>query len=148
MKVILNQDVKAIGKKGQILDVSDGYARNYLFPKKLAQEANNTALSNLKSQKEAEKHKKQVELENAQKIKEEMKKIGIAFKVKTGESGKLFGAITAKDIAEKLEKEYKISIDKKKIVLDESIKSIGVFNIEIKIHEGVVGLLKVTVETE
>ena len=145
MKVILIEDVKSLGKKGQLVDVSDGYARNYLFVKNLAVEANNENLAKLKSKKESEKYKKDVEKEEAEKQAEKMSKIRLRFKVKAGENGKVFGGVSSKEIAEKLEKEYNIKVDKKKIELKEAIKLLGTTNVSIRLYEGVVGTVKVDV---
>ena len=115
MKVILKENIKSIGKKDEIINVSDGYARNYLFAKNLAVEATNSNLAKLKSKKESEQYKKDVEKEEAEKQADKMSKIRLKFKVKAGENGKVFGGVSSKEIAEKLEKEYNIKVDKKKI---------------------------------
>ncbi len=145
MKVILKEDIKSIGKKNEIINVSDGYARNYLLVKNLAVEANNENLSKLKSQKEAEQHKKNVEKQEAQKIADKMEKIRLEFKVKAGENGKVFGGVSSKEIAEKLEEKYSIKVDKKKIELKDSIKVLGTTNVKVKLYEGVIGIIKVEV---
>ena len=112
MKVILKENIKSIGKKDEIVNVSDGYARNYLFAKKLAVEANNENLSKLKAKKDSENYKKDIEKQEAKKVAEELEKIKLQFKVKQGENGKIFGGISSKEIAEKLEKQQKIKVDK------------------------------------
>lgn len=145
MKVILKENIKSIGKKDEIINVSDGYARNYLFAKDLAVEATNTNLSKLKSKKDAEQYKKNIEKEDAKKIAEKMERIRLQFKVKTGENGKVFGGISSKEIAENLENNYSIKIDKKKIELKSPIKTLGITNIQIKLYEGVIGNIKVEV---
>lgn len=145
MKVILKENIKSIGKKDEIINVSDGYARNYLFAKNLAVEATNTNLSKLKSKKDAEQYKKNIEKEDAKKIAEKMERIRLQFKVKTGENGKVFGGISSKEIAENLENNYSIKIDKKKIELKSPIKTLGTTNIQIKLYEGVIGNIKVEV---
>lgn len=145
MKVILKENIKSIGKKDEIINVSDGYARNYLFIKNLAVEANNENLAKLKSKKDSEKYKKDVEKEEAKKIADKMEKIRLQFKVKTGENGKVFGGVSSKEIAEKLEANYSLKVDKKKIELKEAIKTLGITNVQIKLYEGVVGNLKVEV---
>lgn len=145
MKVILKENIKSIGKKDEIINVSDGYARNYLFAKNLAVEANNENLAKLKSKKSSEQHKKDVEKEEAQKIADKMEKIRLQFKVKAGENGKVFGGVSSKEIAEKLEKEYSMKVDKKKIELKDTIKTLGITKVQIKLYEGVVGNLKVEV---
>ena len=113
MKLVLLADVKGQGKKGQLIDVSDGYARNYLLPRKLAVEAGNQVLSEMKSKEEARKHQEEVDLANAQKLKEKIESCQLVIKAAGGEGSKLYGAITSKDIAEKL-MEQGIEVDKKK----------------------------------
>lgn len=148
MKVILLDNIKGVGKKDEIINASDGYARNFLFPKKLAVEANNENLNKLKTKKQSEQYKKDVDKANAQEIAKKLDGITLSIKVKAGENGKIFGGVTAKEIAEELNKQYKIDIDKKKIVLNENIKNIGSFDINIKLYEGVLGKLKVKTVTE
>ncbi len=145
MKVILLSDIKGVGKKDQIINASDGYARNFLFPKKLAVEANNENLAKLKSKNESKAFKKETELNEAKKVAEKMKNIIVKISVKAGENGKIFGGVTAKEIAEALEKEHSINIDKKKIALSETIKNLGTFTVDVKLYEGVVAKLKVHV---
>jgi large subunit ribosomal protein L9 len=145
MKVILNQDIKGQGKKGQLIEVSDGYARNYLLPKKLASEANNTNINILNGKNESEAYRKQVALDEANAQKEKMEKIEVRLSAKAGENGKLFGSITSKDVADALTMQHHIKIDKKKFVMPDGIKVLGTTNVEVKIHPGVLGTLKVTV---
>ena len=144
MKVILTQDVKKIGKKGEIINASDGYAKNFLFPQKLAVPADAQNLNELKAKQASEKHKKELETEEAKKIAEQIKQIKITIKAKIGENQKLFGSITSKEIVEQIENQIKIKIDKKKITLKDPIKTIGEYPIEIKLYEGV--SLKTTVQ--
>ena len=146
MKVILKQDIKGVGKKDEVINANDGYARNYLFPKNLAVEANNENMTKLKAKQEALSYKKSQEKEEAQKQAEKMKQITLTLKVKAGENGKIFGGITAKEIAENLKNQYGIDIDKKKIALNETIKTLGKFVIEIKLYEGVIGKLNLNIE--
>lgn len=148
MKVILNQDIKGQGKKGQLVEVSDGYARNFLLPKKLASEANNTNINILNGKNESEAYRKQVALEEAVAQKEKMEKIEVRLTAKAGENGKLFGSITSKDVAEALTMQHHIKIDKKKFVIPDGIKTLGTTNVEVKIHPGVAATLKVTVVEE
>lgn len=148
MKVILLDNIKGVGKKDEIINASDGYARNFLFPKKLAVEANNENLNKLKAKKQSEQYKKDVDKAKAEEIAKKIDDITLSIKVKAGENGKIFGGVTAKEIAEELNKQYKIDIDKKKIVLNENIKNIGSFDISIKLYEGVTGKLKVKTVTE
>ena len=148
MKVILTQDIKSVGKKGQIIDASDGYARNYLIPKKLAVVADATNLNELKTKQDANKYKRDMTMANAKELSEKMKDYELVFKIKAGENGKTFGSVTAKDIAEQLNKKYFVEVDKKKIMLNDAIKTLGVYNIEIKLFEGISGKIKVSVIAE
>ena len=145
MKVILLQDVKKIGKKGDVIEASDGYARNFLFPKNLAVEANAENMAKLQAQNSSKQFKKDTEKEEAQKLSEKMNKISLRIQVKAGENGKIFGGVSAKDISENLEKQHKIKIDKKKIDLKETIKTLGMFSVDVKLYEGVLGKIKVDV---
>ena len=144
MKVILKADIKGVGKKDQVINASDGYARNFLFPKNLAVEANAENMSKLKAKQDSNAFKKSQEKEEAQKIADKLSKILMKVQVKAGENGKIFG-VSSKEIAENLEKQYSIKVDKKKIDLKETIKTLGMFTIEIKLYEGVVGELKIDV---
>ena len=148
LKVILLDNIKGVGKKDEIINASDGYARNFLFPKKLAVEANNENMSKLKAKKQSEQYKKDVNKENAEKIAKKLDDITLTIKVKAGENGKIFGGVTSKEISEELKKQYKIDIDKKKIILNENIKNLGSFDISMKLFEGVTGKLKVKVISE
>lgn len=145
MKVILVQDVKNLGKKNSLVEVSDGYARNFLIPKGLAIEATTSAINEMKMRENAEKTKKQNELSNARKLAEKLNGAVITIVSKAGENGKLFGSITSKDIADKLNEEHNVQIDKRKIVLSDAIKSLGVYDIELKLHPGVSSTVKVKV---
>ena len=145
MKVILLSDIKGVGKKDEIINANDGYARNYLFPKKLAVEATAGNLANLKSKQESNQYRKDVQKEEAIKVASKLKDITLVIKVKAGENGKIFGGVTAKEISENLNAQYKIQIDKKKINLSETIKTLGTVNVDIKLYEGVAGKLKVQV---
>lgn len=145
MKVILNADIKGVGKKNDVINASDGYARNFLFPKKLAVPADIKNMSVLNAKKASEKYKKDVECEEAKKIQEKMKNIVVKVQTKAGENGKTFGSITSKEIAECLEKQCKIKVDKKKINLKEQIKSLGTYIVDVKLFEGVIGKLTVNV---
>ena len=148
MKVILTQDIKSVGKKGQIIDASDGYARNFLLPKKMAVIADATNLNELKTKQDANKYKRDMTKANAKELSEKMKNFELVFKIKAGENGKIFGSITSKDIATELAKKYFVEVDKKKVCLDDAIKTLGVYNIEIKLFEGINGVLKVNVIAE
>ncbi len=146
MKVILNQDVKGQGKKGQLVEVSDGYARNFLLPKGLAKEATNTNINIMNGKNDAAAYHQQVALEEAQATKAKMEEVEVVLTAKAGENGKLFGSITSKDVAEALTMQHHIKLDKKKFVMPDGIKVLGTTTVDVKIHEGVKGKLKVTVK--
>ena len=148
MKVILKENIKSIGKKDEIINASDGYARNYLFPKKLAVEATKENLGKLESKNEANKFKKQNEKNDAIEVANKLKELVLTIKVKAGENGKIFGGVTSKEISENLKEQYKIEIDKKKIEVKETIKNIGRFTINIKLYEGVNAKLTVNIIAE
>lgn len=148
MKVILKADMKGVGKKDEIINASDGYARNFLFPKNLAVEANAENMSKLKAKQNSAKFQKQQEKEEAMRIADKLSKISLKIKVKSGENGKIFGGVSSKEIAQELEKEHKIVVDKKKIDLKETIKTLGSRTIDIKLFEGVIGKLKINVISE
>ncbi|NLY17675.1 MAG: 50S ribosomal protein L9 [Clostridiaceae bacterium] len=148
MKVILKQDVQKLGKKNEMVNVSDGYARNYLIPKGLAVVATASAINEMKMWQNAEKSRKETELSNAKKLQEKINGMSLTFVSKAGENGKLFGSITSRDISEKLEKDHKITVDKRKIIMPEAIKTLGTHEIEIKLHAGVSSILKVVVSSE
>ena len=145
MKVILKTDIKGVGKKDQIINASDGYARNFLFPKNLAVEANAENMSKLKAKQNSNAFKKSQEREEAEKIADKLSKIQLRIKVKSGANGKIFGGVSSKEIAENLEKQYQIKVDKKKIDLKETIKTLGIHTVSIKLFEGVIGKIKVDV---
>jgi len=145
MKVILLEDVKNVGKKGALINAKDGYARNFLFPKNLAIEATTTNLRNLENSKKHQENKEKEIFEEAKKLEEELMKVTIVLKSKAGENGKLFGSITTKEIAENLEVEKGISIDKRKFELEESIKSVGEYSVKVRLHPKVVAKIKVIV---
>ena len=148
MKVILLQDIKSVGKKGQVIDASDGYARNFLLPKKMAVIADAANMNALKTKNEADKYKRGMNLATAKELSQKMKEFELVFNIKAGDNGKIFGSITSKDIADELNKKYFVEVDKKKVCLNDPIKNVGVYNIEIKLFEGVSGLLKVSVLPE
>lgn len=136
MKVILKADVKGLGKKGELVNASDGYARNYLFPRKLAAEANAQAMSELKSKAEAEKYRIATETAAAKEYAAKINGKTIKLTAKAGQGGKLFGSVTSKDVAEKLKSEFGLTVDKRKISM-EDIKTFGTFQAEIKIYTGI-----------
>ena len=148
MKVILKADIKGVGRKDEVINASDGYARNFLLPKNLAVEANNDNMAKLKAKQNAIQYQKNQEKEEAMKVADKLEKILVKVKVKAGENGKIFGGVSAKEIAQELEKEYNIKVDKKKIDLKETIKTLGTQVVEIKLFEGVVGKVKVDVISE
>lgn len=145
MKVILKADIKGVGKKDEVISASDGYVRNFLFPKNLAVEANAENMSKLKAKKDSNAYKKSQEKEEAKKIAEKLSKILLKIPVKAGENGKIFGGVSAKEVSDLLKEEYKIEVDKKKIELKETIKTLGVRTLTIKLYEGVIGNLKIDV---
>lgn len=145
MKVILKQDIKGVGKKDQIINAADGYARNFLFPRKLAVPADSGNMNNLKSKNESVAFRKGEDLKEAKKIAEKMKEITVKIAVKAGDNGKLFGGVTAKEIAETLKKDFGIDVDKKKVLLSETIKVAGTTKVDIKLNEGVIATVQVMV---
>ena len=145
MKVVLNQDVKGLGKKLQIVDVSEGYARNFLLPRKLAVIADNKNINEANTKDEALKFKKKTEFEAAEKQKELLEKSFIEFKHKVGDGGKLFGSVTEKEIADEIKMKFKLNIDKKKIVINVPIKQLGSYTVDVKLYEGIVAKLKIVV---
>ena len=145
MKVILLADVKSLGKKGEIVEVSEGYARNMLFKKKLGKEATGANLNDLKLQNQHAEKVAQENLEAAEAFKKEVEEWKIETSIKTGEGGKTFGSVSTKEIAEAAKKQYGKDIDKKKIVLDEPIRALGTYEVKIKLHPKVTATLKVHV---
>ena len=148
MKVILKKDIKGVGKKEEVINAADGYARKYLLPRGLAVEANEGTLSTLKEKKDSKKYKESMEVEEARELSKKISGLSIRFNVKTGENGKLFGSITSKDISEEIKRQHNINIDKRKIVLEDSIKAAGVYNIEIKVYPNITSKIKVEVVGE
>ena len=145
MKVILKEDIKGVGKKDQVINASDGYARNFLFPKNLAVEANNENMSKLKAKQDSNAFKRLQEKDEALKIAEKLSKISLKVPVKAGENGKIFGGVSSKEISDLLKQQHKIIVDKKKIDIKETIKALGERDITIKLYEGVIGKLKIDV---
>ena len=148
MKVILLQDVKTLGKKGDMVEVSDGYAKNFIIPKKLGVEANGANINDLKLQKANQAKVEKEQYEAAVKLGEEIEALSVTVPIKVGEGGRAFGAVTGKEIAKALLEQHKITVDKKKIVLPDSIKSVGEFGVPIRLHTKVTAKLKVYVEPE
>ncbi|MCR5144535.1 MAG: 50S ribosomal protein L9 [Lachnospiraceae bacterium] len=148
MKVILLQDVKSLGKKGDIVDVSEGYARNMLFKKKLGVEATNKNLNDLKLQNKHADKVAQEKLEAAQAQAKRMEEWTVETKIKTGEGGKTFGSVSSKEICSAIKSQFGEDIDKKKIHLDEQIKSLGTYEVKVKLHPQVTGTIRVHVSAE
>ncbi len=146
MKIILLQDVKSVGKKGEIIEANDGYARNFLLPKKLGVEANGKNLNDLKLQKSNEEKIAAKMLEDAKQLAKDLESKEIVVHIKAGEGGKTFGSVSTKEIALAFKEQCGMEIDKKKIQLEESIKNFGVYDVKIKLHPKVVGSLKVKVQ--
>lgn len=144
MKVILTQDVKAQGKKGEMINVSDGYARNFLFPKKLAIEANDQAVREMESKEAAKQHRIEMEKQSANELASKLEGITVKIVMGSGADGRLYGAVTAKDVSEALEKQFGISIDKRKISMD-SIKAYGRYAPEVKLYTSIVGKINLVV---
>ena len=144
MKVILKQDVKGLGKKGELVNASDGYARNFLFPKGLAAEANAQAMSEFKNKQQAEKYRIETETAAAKAAAERISGKTIHITAKAGQNGKLFGSVTSKEIAEKVKSEFGIETDKRKIIVDD-IKQFGTYEFEIKLYQGISAKLYVMV---
>lgn len=148
MKVILQQEVKKIGKKGEVLEVSEGYARNFLLPKGLAIEATNGNINMLKQQKEADDRKQQKVLDEARALGEIIKAVTVTIAAKTGEGGRMFGSVTTKDIVDILAQQHRLELDKRKLELKDAIKSLGEYTIPVRIHPEVMVELKVIVVPE
>ena len=146
MKVILLQDVKSLGKKGELVNASDGYARNFLFPKGLAKEANAQAMNELKNAEQSKKYKKETEIAAANKAKAELEGSKFVMKAKAGESGKLFGSITAKEVSAEIKRQKGLDVDKRRIVLKGDIKTIGEYTAEIKLYTGISANGEIVVE--
>lgn len=148
MKVVFLKDVKGKGKKGEIKNVADGYAHNYLLKNKLAVEANSAAISALEGQKKKSEKEAAEELAEAKKLKETLEQLTVELKAKSGNDGRLFGSVTTKQIASQLEKTSGIKIDKRKMELDDAIRALGYTNVPVKLHQEVVATLKVHVSEE
>ena len=148
MKVLFIKDLKGQGKAGDEKNISDGYAKNFLIPRGYAVEATNANLNDLKGKKESLDYKKEKEIENANNIKSQIEKIKLTVTAKAGEGGKLFGKVTSKEIADELKNKFNINIDKKKFVLPDGIKSIGICDITVKLYPGISAKLKVEVAAE
>ncbi|MBE6825025.1 MAG: 50S ribosomal protein L9 [Ruminococcaceae bacterium] len=146
MKVVLLQDVKALGKKGELVTVSDGYARNFLFPKNIAKEANAQAMNELKNAEQSKKFKTDTAIAEANKAKSELEGSKFVMNAKAGTSGKLFGSITAKEISAEIKKQKGIDVDKRKITLSSDIKTCGVYDVEVKLYTSIIAKVQVEVK--
>lgn len=145
MQVVLLQDVKGSGKKNQVVNVSDGYARNYLLPKKLAKEADTKSLNELKNQQESHEYKIELEKSEAEKIYNLINEQNINIFVKSGEGEKMFGSVTAKDICAEINKQYSTNLNKRKIFLQYDIKAFGRYTCEVKLYNGILAKVYVSV---
>lgn len=145
MKVVLLQDVKGTGKKGELANVSDGYARNYLLPRNLAKEADAQALNELKNAEQSKQHKIAVETAEAQANAKRLEGQVLEMTAKAGQGGRLFGSVTSKEIAAELKRKYSLAIDKRKVVLESDIKAFGTYNAEVKLYTGISAKIKVKV---
>ena len=145
MKVVLKQDVRNLGKKGELVETSDGYARNFLFPRNLAAEADNKAMNELKNAESSKQFKINTQIKQATASKNKLE--GQVFKMtaKAGSNGRLFGSVTSKEIAQEIKKQYAISVDKRKVTLDTDIKAFGTYNATVKLYNGIVANIKVQV---
>ena len=148
MKVILTQDVKAQGKKGDLINVSDGYANNFLLKKGLAKVATKQAINELEGKKGAEEYRRNQEEEKAKNIADRMKEFTVKLTAKSGKEGKLFGSITSKDVAQALKEQYNIEVDKRKFDLPDGIKTCGTRDVNVSLYHGVTGTFKVQVTEE
>ena len=146
MKVILLEDVKSLGKKGDIVDVSDGYARNFLLARKKGVEANNKNMNDLKLKKANDEKVAAQNLQDAKETAQGLADKTVVLKLKAGEGGKTFGSVSNKEVAEAAKEQFGLDIDKKKIVINEPIKSLGIYEVTVKLHQKVTGTLKVKVE--
>ena len=145
MKVILNADVKGQGKKDQMVEVSDGYARNFLFPKKLARPADNQAVTELKNKQASAQHKIDVERAAAKEAAAKLETVKVVIKAGASADGRLYGSITAKDVADHLQKDYAITVDKRKIQLADPIRAYGKYDLDVKLYTDIVGKIHVLV---
>lgn len=146
MKVILLEDIKGVGKKGQLLDASDGHARNYLIPRKLAVEATKANMNQLEAKRRSDEKKRRDDLIAAQELQKLLETKSIKISVKSGESGKLFGSVTNKEIAQAFEEQTEFKIDRKKILLEDPIKTKGVHSVSLKLHPEVTAKLTIEIE--
>lgn len=145
MKVILNADVKGTGKKGEIVNVSDGYARNFLFPKKLATEATAANITAQETKLKAQEHKKKQEEDEARNLAAKIKQMEVKVAIRVGEGGKVYGSVNTQQIADALKVQHKLDMDKKKIVIKDTIKELGAHTVQLKLYANISAELKVNV---
>ena len=145
MKVVLLADVKGQGKKNQVVEVSDGYARNFLFPKKLAAPADSKVMNELRTKEEANEYRVREEQKAARALADRLSHMTVKIKCASGADGRLYGAVTAKDVAEVLDREHGIKVDKRKITMNEQIRSYGVFPVKVRLYTDIVGKFTVVV---
>ena len=148
MKAVLLQDIKALGKKGELVEVSDGYARNFLFPKNLAKEANNQAMNELKNAQQSKKYKIETETAKAKEAKIKLENEKFVITTKCGSQGRLFGRITGQEIAQEIKKQIGIDVDKRKITINGDIKTLGEYDVDVKLYQGISAKVKVEVKGE
>ena len=145
MKVILLQDVKSVGKTGELVNVSDGYARNFLFPRKIAKEANAQAMNEYNNARSAEEYKVQTEIDNAKASADKLNGKTVKIIAKAGKNGKLFGSVTAKELSAAVQQQYNIKVDKRKITLSQDIKGFGSFSFDLKFYSGITATMTAVV---
>ncbi len=148
MKVVLLEDIRGTGKKGELVNVSDGYARNFLFPRKLAKEADAQAMTELRNAEQSRLHKIAVETAQAEENKKKLEGQTLNMTAKAGQGGRLFGSVTSKEIANEIKQKYGLNVDKRKIVLDSDIKAFGTYNCEVKLYTGISANIKVMVKEQ
>ena len=145
MKVVLLEDIRGTGKKGELVNVSDGYARNFLFPRKLAKEADAQAMTELRNAEQSRLHKIAVETAQAEENKKKLEGQTLNMTAKAGQGGRLFGSVTSKEIANEIKQKYGLNVDKRKRVRDSDIKAFGTYNCEVKLYTGISANIKVMV---
>ena len=148
MKVVLLEDVKGTGKKGELVNVSDGYARNFLMPRKLAKEADAQAINELKNAEQSKLHKIAVETAQAKANAEKLTGQTLVMTAKAGQGGRLFGSVTSKEVANEIKKKFSLAVDKRKVILESDIKAFGTYKCEVKIYTGISAELKIKVVEE
>ena len=148
MEVILLQDVKGVGKKNQTVSVNDGYANNFLFPRKLAVKVSKTSVQILANQQENARIAEENARKEAQELSVRLKDMEVSFKVKVGKEGKTFGSVSLKQVEEEFKKKYNVTIDKRKFIDKGPLDSLGYYNLKIELHKGIIGIIKVHIEEE